>query len=253
MLRLAAVIFTTVCAYRSVLPRIDVPRICWLDTPLNWVVFGRAAATVAEVSWALQMGLVLRRLGAALHRTDYIPLSRRRAAAAAGCAVIAMACTAECFSWTNLITESNVFAVVEQGLWCILFLTTGLGMAFLCRSWPARPAAYWVFIVLAIAMGLEQGFESLGLYLPRFLEQQAAGAHYQDFTTGLRRLASCAQVTQDMATWKNDAPWMTGYFSVGVWTSIWLSIATFPATAAATTASAAAMKHKRIDDETVEV
>ena len=39
----------------QVLPRIDVPRICWFDSPLNWVVFGRAAATIAEVAWATQV------------------------------------------------------------------------------------------------------------------------------------------------------------------------------------------------------
>ena len=42
----AAMIFTLVCSYRAILPRVDVPRLCWLDTPLNWVLFGRAAATV---------------------------------------------------------------------------------------------------------------------------------------------------------------------------------------------------------------
>ena len=52
VLRVCAVIFTIVCAYRAILPRIDVPRICWYDIFLNWIIFGRLAATIAEVSWA---------------------------------------------------------------------------------------------------------------------------------------------------------------------------------------------------------
>lgn len=30
-----------------------------------------------------------------------------------------------------------------------------------------------------------------------------------------------------MADWMSDALWMTGYFSVGVWTSIWLAVAQY--------------------------
>src|SRR5262249_32975957 len=38
------------CAFRSVLPRADVQRICLFDTWLSSVVIGRSVATVAEVS-----------------------------------------------------------------------------------------------------------------------------------------------------------------------------------------------------------
>jgi len=39
-----------VCAYRSILPRIDLERYCLFDTPWSNVVLGRSAATIAEVS-----------------------------------------------------------------------------------------------------------------------------------------------------------------------------------------------------------
>lgn len=113
--RASAVVFTAVCAYRSILPRVDVPRMCFFNTPLNWVVFGRTAATVAEVCWALQMGLLVRRLGVTVGPA---PLGTGAAsgrvakrAATAGYAVFWMACFAECWSWTNLITESNLVSI----------------------------------------------------------------------------------------------------------------------------------------------
>ena len=37
------------CAFRSVLPRADVQRICLFDTWLSSVVVGRSVATVAEI------------------------------------------------------------------------------------------------------------------------------------------------------------------------------------------------------------
>ena len=48
---------------------------------------------------------------------------------------------------------------------------------------------------------------------------------YYGFIHGLNRLAECNKVTQNIIDWKNDAPWMIGYFSVAVWSSIWMFIA----------------------------
>src|SRR5579872_307636 len=51
------------CAFRSVLPRADVQRICLFDTWLSSVFVGRSVATLAELCFALQWAIVLRRLG----------------------------------------------------------------------------------------------------------------------------------------------------------------------------------------------
>src|SRR5262245_20130460 len=48
----AAYVF--VCAFRSVLPRADVQRICLFDTWLSSVFVGRSVATIAEVCFAVQ-------------------------------------------------------------------------------------------------------------------------------------------------------------------------------------------------------
>jgi nitrate reductase gamma subunit len=42
------------CAFRSLLPRADVQRICLFDTWLSSIVVGRSVATIAEVCFALQ-------------------------------------------------------------------------------------------------------------------------------------------------------------------------------------------------------
>src|SRR5262245_39353358 len=47
------------CAFRSVLPRADVQRICLFDTWLSSVTIGRLVATFAEVCFAVQWALVL--------------------------------------------------------------------------------------------------------------------------------------------------------------------------------------------------
>jgi hypothetical protein len=51
----------------------------------------------------------------------------------AGYAVVVMAMVAEGWSWSNLITENNLFAVVEQAIWAVLFVTTGTSVAVMLR------------------------------------------------------------------------------------------------------------------------
>ena len=96
-------------------------------------------------------------------------------------------------------------------------------------SWPGHPRSYNIFVVLSTAMGLEQAFEALGLYLPRYIDEiHDDSYHFQGFTSGLLKLAECHKVTQSMDDWLEDSLWMSFYFSLAVWTSIWLSIATLP-------------------------
>src|SRR5690349_17540611 len=51
------------CAFRSLLPRADVQRICLFDTWLSSVVVGRSVATVAEICFAAQWAIILHQLG----------------------------------------------------------------------------------------------------------------------------------------------------------------------------------------------
>jgi phosphatidylglycerophosphate synthase len=47
------------CAFRSLLPRADVQRICLFDTWLSSVAVGRSVATVAEICFAAQWTMIL--------------------------------------------------------------------------------------------------------------------------------------------------------------------------------------------------
>src|ERR1700733_15552876 len=51
------------CAFRSLLPRADVQRICLFDTWLSSVAVGRSVATVAEICFAAQWTMILLQLG----------------------------------------------------------------------------------------------------------------------------------------------------------------------------------------------
>lgn len=81
---------------------------------------------------------------------------------------------------------------------------------------PAHPRGYRAFVVVALGMAVEQAYEAFGLYLPRFLSDQAIGVVYNGVGEGLRKLAACAVATHDIRDWSSDAPWMTGAPSRGL-------------------------------------
>ena len=56
-------IYTAVCAFRSFVPRIDLERYCLVDSRFSSMVVGRSAATVAEISFAIQIGLLMHEVG----------------------------------------------------------------------------------------------------------------------------------------------------------------------------------------------
>src|SRR5215218_337918 len=64
------------CAFRSILPRADVQRICLFDTWLSSVMVGRSVATIAEVCFAIQWALVLRQLARFTNSDTALNISR---------------------------------------------------------------------------------------------------------------------------------------------------------------------------------
>jgi hypothetical protein len=53
-LALLSAVYVFGCAFRSLLPRADVERICLFNTWLSSVLVGRSVATVAELCFAIQ-------------------------------------------------------------------------------------------------------------------------------------------------------------------------------------------------------
>src|SRR5271170_828960 len=62
---LLSAVYVFGCAFRAILPRADVQRICLFDTWLSSILVGRSVATIAELCFAMQWAIVLHELGKA--------------------------------------------------------------------------------------------------------------------------------------------------------------------------------------------
>src|SRR5580693_8018876 len=126
------------CAFRSLLPRADVQRICLFDTWLSSVVVGRSVATVAEVCFAAQWAIILHRLGT---------ITGSDANLNAAWVIVPLILIAECFSWYAVLTTNYLGNAIENSIWAVSFFIVGIG---LCRLLPEFEGP--VRLVLAIAI-----------------------------------------------------------------------------------------------------
>ncbi len=200
------------CAFRSVLPRADVQRICLFDTPLSSVLVGRSVATVAELCFIVQWAIVLRELG---------KLVDSDTAKNVGKAIVPLIALAECCSWYAVITTDYLGNVFENSLWTVSFLLIAVALA---RLLPAfRGVVQWGLAGIAAGIAGYLMFMvtvDVPMYFARWQAELASGQQFFGLASGLHDLATHWIVTYDIGRWRHEIPWMSLYFSLGVWTSL---------------------------------
>jgi len=215
LLLVLSAVYVFGCAFRSVLPRADVQRICLFDTWLSSVFVGRSVATVAELCFALQWAIVLRQLGG---------LTKSDTARNIAKTIIPLIAVAECCSWYAVITTNYLGNVLENSLWTATFAliagallrlaTDFRGFARLLMAAAAAGAAAYVAFMCAI---------DVPMYFVRWRADIAAHREFLGLFSGLHDVATRWVVTHDIARWDGEIAWMSLYFSAAVWTSLALA------------------------------
>ena len=212
MLLAAAYVFG--CAFRSILPRADVQRICLFDTWLSSVMVGRSVATVAELCFAMQWAIVLRELGRIAHSDTTKNIAN---------AVVPLIVLAECCSWFAVISTDFLGNVLENTIWTIAFGLIGVALLRLLFSFhgPVRIAIAGASVGVACYV-LFMSTVDVPMYLERWRADLADDKPLLGLFAGLHEVATRWVVTHRFTPWHNEIPWMSLYFSVAVWTSLML-------------------------------
>jgi hypothetical protein len=204
------------CAFRSLLPRADVQRICLFDHWLSSVVVGRSVATVAEICFAAQWAIILHRLGTVTGADTTLN---------AAWVIVPLILIAECFSWYAVLTTHYLGNAIENSIWAVAFFIVGVG---LCRLLPEFDGEARVVLVVAIT-GIAGYLAFLmtidvPMYLSRWRAGLADGSKLLRPLEGLRDVSTRWIVTHDLAEWKDEIVWMSLYFSAAVWASLALCV-----------------------------
>jgi hypothetical protein len=211
---LLSAVYVAGCAYRSVLPVFDVQRLSLFDTWWSSVIVGRSVATLAELCFALQWALLLRRLAQDTGSALAHGVSRM---------VVPLIVTAELCSWHAVLTTSNLGHVIEESLWG---LCAALLVVSLVGMWPRVRQELRAVLALCGGAGTAYVIYMFGVDVPmywaRWLADQAQGRQYLSVSDGLLDASTRWVVSHRWVDWQSEVVWMTLYFSVAVWLSIGL-------------------------------
>src|SRR5215467_10801104 len=136
-------LFVAACAFRSVLPRIDVERLCLWDSPFSSVFLGRSVATIAEICFALQCALLLFKLS---HSTGASIIGT------IGLTVLPIILVAELACWFAVVTLNHIGHAVEELLWSIMVVLVAAGTVIYSHQ-TGNGLPLWVAIGLIAAAG----------------------------------------------------------------------------------------------------
>ncbi len=204
------------CAFRSLLPRADVQRICLFDTWLSSVMVGRTVATVAEVCFAIQWAIILYRLGTMTGADTTLN---------AALVIVPLILIAEAFSWYAVLTKKYWANALENSLWAVAFFIVGLGLFRLLPEFDGAVRIMLVVTIVGIAGYLAfLATVDVPMYLKRWRAELAAGFKPLHPLDGLRDVSKRWVVTREHSEWKEEMPWMSLYFSAAVWASLALCV-----------------------------
>ena len=203
-------IYVLGCGFRSAFPMIDVPRSCLHDPWFARVFVGRTVATLAELAFAAQWALLLGEAAA-----------RSRMAAIAARAILPLIAAAEAFSWSAVLSGDYLLHAAENSLWTIAAV---LGVAAFAALRPGGGRRARSFLTAAMLCGTAyvtfMALVDVPMYLRRWQAQASGSDGFRDLAEGLRTLLAPCVVRLDWASWREDVPWLTLYFSVAVWISL---------------------------------
>jgi hypothetical protein len=205
-------VYVAGCAFRSILPRADVQRISLLDSWASSVLVGRSVATIAELCFVAQLALLLHTLATDARAWRGVVLSWL---------LVPLIFIAEICSWYSVLTTSYIGNMLEESIWT---LTAALVVGVAFSLWIHGVPAYRPFLagvmVLGVAYVAFMCLVDVPMYASRWLADEACGRQYLSLAQGFADVRSRWVVTFDWDEWRTEIPWMSLYFSAGVWCSI---------------------------------
>jgi hypothetical protein len=209
---LLSAVYVCGCAFRSLLPVCDIPRVVLVDSRLSSVIVGRSVATIAELCFAAQWALILHRIAL---------LSHSLFGQAASLAIVPLIMLAEGCSWYAVLTTAQRGHVVENSIWGLSAALVVASMLMIgphrladlyppMIAWCIGGAAYVAFIF----------FFDVPMYWSRWLADQTIGRQYLSIAQGAVDVCRRRVVSYRWEDWKNEVLWMSLYFTLGVWSSV---------------------------------
>jgi hypothetical protein len=211
-----SLIYVVVCAFRGVLPRADVQRICIIGGTLSSVAVGRSVATLAELACVIQWALLV---------AEWARAVQSRLALALTPVMVALIAIAEGCSWSAVLTTNYLGNAIEESCWTAMAAVLAIALIAIRRrtTGAQRGAQLLAGVAGCVAYIAFMVDADVSMYWSRWAADTAAHKQYLPIVEGWRDLTHRWVVTGDWSAWSSEIPWMTMYFSVAVWVMVSLA------------------------------
>ena len=207
-------IFAAACAFRSILPRVDLERQCLWNSPLSSIFVGRSVATVAELCFAGQCALLISKLSA---------LTGSASLQVVAWSIVPLILLAQLCCWYAVISLNHLGHAIEEILWSVLVLLMALSLGLTLGQLSADSRILsGLGMVAGAGAALLMLAVDVPMYLARWREGRSSGVRYLSLMEGLTDALRRRRVAHRWSDWRPEVPWMSLYFSVGVWLSLCL-------------------------------
>jgi hypothetical protein len=204
-------LFVAGCAFRSFYPRVEALRFCLADSSISIATLGRAVATVAELAFVAQWRVLLREWC-----REISPFGVR-----VSHLLLPLIGVAEICSWYTTLTTNFLGSVFEESLWAVNAGAVVIILAVLwLRTGDTRQRYLGTILTLNVMYVLFMCTVDVPMYLRRWRADEAAGRPYLSLRQGWRDAGRRRIVTRRWEDWREEIPWMSLYFSGGVWLSL---------------------------------
>jgi len=157
-----------------------------------------------------------------------------RSVRALGVFQVACDMAGQCCACMGAATTNTRYFLYEGRLWLLWSLGVALSGIILWNQAQALPARRRRRCVSPVSLGLMVGGLAMAPFMlfsycpmchERWLLDKAAGHQFLPVLQGARDAFVRRVPTRAWANWKDEVLWVTGYFTLGVWTSLGLTYA----------------------------
>lgn len=207
-----SLVYTLVCAFRSVFPRVDLERLVLFDSPFSSVFLGRSAATIAEISFAIQVSMVWTRVGQ-LTGVEFLELIAPW--------IVGSLSIAQLFCWYSIYSRDFRGHVLEESTWALTFAVLSASLGYALAVGKALAAELTVILTAACVGMLVYVAFMVYVDIPMYLSRSRKPVYLRrlGIFEGLADTIFTRYASKKWIIWKPEAAWMTPYFTLAVWLS----------------------------------
>lgn len=225
-------IYTVVCAVRSFWPRKDIEQICFIDSRMSTPFVGRSLATIAEIFYVF---LIINVYNNIINYVSNLTKKDLNILKIMINNIYPLVLTAELFSWLGCMSKYYLWNAIEESLWMIssaLLVITSCLLYYIITCYYNNKKIIYIkkllkfIIIFGIPFVLFMIVVDVPMYVNRWNEN-INGSYIEDFKEKYNKLTyqslvefdTCKKISKDYSIWRPEMPWLTGYFTMGVWSS----------------------------------